>query len=238
MTSLPVRPQYKGAPGKYVILFFVFSDCFVWSVHSNGKNDFLLLLWRALARRLRDVCIRVLVIWHLMTHTIFASFVWARSTHAMSSRGQSACTVSFSLWESSALVCLSFRGRRGSHLLPAVQDPLLPRHWGKWARGARKKGGSGWWVRKGTFLLALIGRERGWAAGWWWCDLTDIIWSSGWCSAWLCPGRAGDVWGRRSWDWAHSIHLPCVWRVVGGYGTCHGEAWLAVEAGQDGGAMG
>ncbi len=139
MASLPARPQYKGAPGKYVILFFVFSDCFVWSVHSNGKNDFLLLLWRALARRLRDVCIRVLVIWHLMTHTLFASFVWARSTHAMSSRGQSACTVSFFLWESSALVCLSFRGRRGSHLLPAVQDQLLPRHGGKWARGARKK---------------------------------------------------------------------------------------------------
>ncbi len=132
MTSLPARPQYKGAPGKYVILFFVFSDCFVWSMHSNGKNDFLLLLWRALARRLRDVCIRVLVIWHLMTHTIFASFVWARSTHAMSSRGQSACTVH-------ALVCLSFRGRRDSHLLPAVQDPLLLRHGGKWARGARRR---------------------------------------------------------------------------------------------------
>ncbi len=99
MTSLLARPQYKGAPGKYVILFFVFNDCSVWSVHSTGKNEFLLLLWRALARRLRDVCIRVLVIWHLMTHTIFAFFVWARSTHAMFSREQSACTVSFSLWE-------------------------------------------------------------------------------------------------------------------------------------------
>ncbi len=30
--------------------------------YGKGKNDFLLLLWRALARRLRDVCIRVLVI--------------------------------------------------------------------------------------------------------------------------------------------------------------------------------
>ncbi len=28
--------------------------------------------------------------------------------------------------ESSALVCLSFRGRRGSRLLPALQDPRLP----------------------------------------------------------------------------------------------------------------
>ncbi len=139
MTSLPARPRYKGAPGKYVILFFVFNDCFVWSVHSTGKNDFLLLLWRALARRLGDVCIRVLVIWHLMTHMIFASFVWARSTHAMFSRERSACTVSFSRWESSALVCLSFRGRRGSRLLPAVQDPLLPRHGGECSRGARRR---------------------------------------------------------------------------------------------------
>ncbi len=139
MTSLPARPQYKGAPGKYVILFFVFNDCSVWSVHSTGKNDFLLLLWRALARHLGDVCIRVLVIWHLMTHMIFASFVWARSTHAMFSRERSACTVSFSWWESSALVCLSFRGRRGSRLLPTVQDSLLPRHWGEWSRGARRR---------------------------------------------------------------------------------------------------
>ncbi len=29
-----------------------------------------------------------------MTHTIFASFVWAKSTHAMSWRGKSACSVS------------------------------------------------------------------------------------------------------------------------------------------------
>ncbi len=28
-----------------------------------------------------------------MTHTIVASVVWAKSTHAMSLRGQSACTV-------------------------------------------------------------------------------------------------------------------------------------------------
>ncbi len=133
------EPQYKGAPGKYVILFFVFNDCSVWSVHSTGKSDFLLLLLRALARRLGDVCISVLVIWHLMTHMIFASFVWARSTHAMFSRERSACTVSFSRWESSALVCLSFRGRRGSRLLPTVQDSLLPRHGGEWSRGARRR---------------------------------------------------------------------------------------------------
>ncbi len=41
---------------------------------------FIVLLWRALARRLGSVWIRVFVIWHQMTHTIIASFVWAKST--------------------------------------------------------------------------------------------------------------------------------------------------------------
>ncbi len=41
MTSLPAQPQYKRALGEYIILFFIFTDCFVWSVHSDGKNDFL-----------------------------------------------------------------------------------------------------------------------------------------------------------------------------------------------------
>ncbi len=169
MTSLPARPQYKGAPGKYVNLFFVFSDCFVWSVHSNGKNDFLLLLWRALARRLRDVCICVLVIWHLMTHTIFASFVWARSTHAMSSRGQSACTVSF-FYEKAPLSSVSLFEEGGT----AICFPRFKTHccWGTEGNElVGHAGGSGWWVRKGAFLLALVGRKRG--------DLAYIIWSSG-----------------------------------------------------------
>ncbi len=93
MTSLPARPQYKGRRENTSSTSFVFTDCFVWSVQSGKSRVFSLLSWRALARRLRSVWIRVLVIWHPMTHTIFASFVWAKSTHAMSLRGKSACTV-------------------------------------------------------------------------------------------------------------------------------------------------
>ncbi len=51
--------------------------------------------------------------------------------------GKSACTVSFFLWKSSALVCPSFRGKRGSRLLPAIRDPPLPRHGGELNRGVR-----------------------------------------------------------------------------------------------------
>ncbi len=128
----------KGSPGEYIISFFVFIDWSVWrNVHSGRNTVFLYLSWRALARRSRSVWIRVLVIWHPMTHTIVASFVWAKSTHAMSLRGQSACTVSCSLWESSVLVCPSFRGKRDSRLLPAIRYPPLPRHRGDWNRGVR-----------------------------------------------------------------------------------------------------
>ncbi len=74
-------------------------------------------------------------------------------------------------------------------------------------------------LERGLSLSRSSARERGWAAGWWWRDFADIIWSSGWCSAGFIPGRAGDVWGRRSWGWARSILLPCVWRVTGGYGS-------------------
>ncbi len=51
--------------------------------------------------------------------------------------GGFACIVSGSLWGSSALACPSFRGKRGSRLLPAIQDPPLPRHGGEWNRGVR-----------------------------------------------------------------------------------------------------
>ncbi len=103
-----------------------------------GIQFSFIIKWRALARHSRSVWIRVLVIWHPMTHTIVASFVWARSTHAMSLRGQSACIVSVSLWKSSALICPSFRGKRVSRLLPTIRDPPGLRHGGEWNRGARR----------------------------------------------------------------------------------------------------
>ncbi len=130
ITSLPAWPQYKGHRENTSSTSFVFTDCSVWSVHSGKSTVLYLLSWRARARSLRSVWICVFVIWHPITHTIIASFVWARSMHTMSSRGKSACTVSFFLWKNSALVCPSFRGNRGSPLLPAIRDPPLPRHGG------------------------------------------------------------------------------------------------------------
>ncbi len=123
----------RGAGGEYIhpllrLHWRLFEACILVRV------QFLSISWRALARHLRSVWIRVLVIWHPMTHTIFAFFVWAKSTHAMSLRGKSAWTVSFFLWKSSALVCPSFRGKS---LLPAILDPPLPKHGGEWNRGVR-----------------------------------------------------------------------------------------------------
>ncbi len=129
MTSLPARPQYKGRRENISSTSFVFIDCFVWSVHSGKSTVFYLLSWRALARCLRSVWI--LAIWHPMTRTIFAFFVWARSTHAMSSRGKSACTVNFFLWKIFAQVCPSFRGKRG--------HPSASRDSGSTAAEARRR---------------------------------------------------------------------------------------------------
>ncbi len=77
MTSPPVRPRYKGRRENTSFsssssLTGLFEACILVRVVFS-------LSWRALTRRLRSVWIRVLVILHPMTHTIFASFVWAKS---------------------------------------------------------------------------------------------------------------------------------------------------------------
>ncbi len=46
--------------------------------------------------------------------------------------GKSACTVSFFYVKAPLSSCPSFRGKRGSRLLPAIRDPPLPRHGGEW----------------------------------------------------------------------------------------------------------
>ncbi len=53
------------------------TDLFEACKVNTGKSTVFFLLWRALARRLGSVWIRVLAIWHPMTHTTVASFVWA-----------------------------------------------------------------------------------------------------------------------------------------------------------------
>ncbi len=174
MTSLPAYHNISAAGRIHHQLFSssltgLFEACRVNLVRVQFSNSTMASTSKAFG----SVWIRVLVIWHPMTHTTVASFVWAWSTHAMSLRGRFACIVSGSLWGSSALACPSFRGKRGSRLLPAIQDPPLPRHGGEWNRGVR----SWWWPIswKGTAPFSRVGREREWAAGLWWCDLSDII---------------------------------------------------------------
>ncbi len=111
----------------------------------SGRNRIFVLLWRALARRLGGVWIRVFVIWHPMTHTIIASFVWAKSTQAMSLRGNLHALWVFSMRKSSALVCPSFWMKEG--------QPSACRDSGPTAAEARRRMklavGSGRWVREG-----------------------------------------------------------------------------------------
>ncbi len=125
-----------GAPGEYIILFFVFTDWFVWSVHS-GKSTFFSLSWRALARRLRlcvDPCPRYLTPDDSHNLCIFC----LGKEHARDVLEGKICVhCELFLWKSSALVSPSFQGKRDSRLLPAIRGPPLPRHWGELNHGVR-----------------------------------------------------------------------------------------------------
>ncbi len=147
----------------------LFEACRVNLVRVQFSNSTMASTSKALG----SVWIRVLVIWHPMTHTTVASFVWAWSTHAMSLRGRFACIVSGSLWGSSALACPSFSRKEGQ---PSASRDLRPtvaearrriKSWGSQLNVADEL------ERDRPF--SRVGREREWAAGLWWCDLSDII---------------------------------------------------------------
>ncbi len=126
----------KGSPGEYIISFFVFTDWSVWrNVHSGRNTVFLYLSWRALARRSRsDPSPRYLTPDDTHDCCVFC----LGEEHARDVFEGAVCVhCELSLWESSVLVCPSFRGKRGSRLLPAIRYPPLPRHGGDWNRGVR-----------------------------------------------------------------------------------------------------
>ncbi len=191
--------------------------CFVWSVQSV-ERVYSLLSWRALARRLRCVWIRVLVIWHPMTHTIIASFVWAKSTHAISLRGKSACTVSlFSMKKLRSRLSL-FSRKEGQPSASHDSGPTAAK-----AQRRMKSWGSQLDLadeleRDRPFLRASVPRTR--VSCWivmmqsFWHHQIQLL-----VLCWVMPRKSRrDVWGRGSWDWTLSILLYCIWRVIGGYG--------------------
>ncbi len=134
-----------GTPGEYVILFFVFTDWFVWSVHSGKSTVFSLLSWRALARHLRTVWIRVLVIWHPMTQT--------QSLRLLFGQGARGCP-----WGEICVHCEFFSMRKKLHsrlslFLRKEGQPSASHDAGPTAAEARRRMklavGSGRWVREG-----------------------------------------------------------------------------------------
>ncbi len=162
------------------------------------------------------MCASVSSLFDTWWHTQSLRLLFGRGARTRCSRGSNLRALWVFLYEKAPLSSVSLFEEGGA----AVCFPRFKTHCCRGTEGNELvglAGGAGWWVREGAFLLALVGSERGWATGWWWCDLACIIWSSGWCSAGLCPGRAGDVWGWRSWGWARSILLPCVWRYLSGH---------------------
>ncbi len=93
----------------------------------------LKIKWRALARRLR-LCVVPRPRYKIGTHrddTHNLCVFCLGKEHARDVlEGKSACTVSFFYVKAPLSSCPSFRGKRGSRLLPAIRDPPLPRHGG------------------------------------------------------------------------------------------------------------
>ncbi len=108
------------------------------------------------------MCASVSSLFDTWWHTWSLRLLFGQGARTRCSRGSDLRALSFSRWESSALVCLSFRGRRGSRLLPTVQDPLLPRHGGNDLVGLA--GGAGRWDREGLSLSRSSPQTR--VSGW------------------------------------------------------------------------
>ncbi len=126
MTSLPARPQYKDGRANTSSAFSSsLTGLFEETCILVGIQFFLYLSWRALARRLRlcvDPCPRYLTPDDTHDRCVFC----LGEEHARDVFEGAICVHC----ESSVLVCPSFRGKRGSRLLPAIRYPPLPRHGG------------------------------------------------------------------------------------------------------------
>ncbi len=134
----------KRAPVEHVILFFCIQGTFVSEVWV------LCLVWNVLG----GVMICVSSFWHQMTHTTYTLCVWVKSTRTLFSRERSAFIVSFSLWESSALVCPFSREDWGNHLPHAARVQPLLRQRGDWDYGDHR------WSLLMSLREELISRAR------------------------------------------------------------------------------
>ncbi len=97
----------------------------------SGKSPAFSLSLRALARRLR-LCVDPRPRYLKPDDTHNLCVYCSGKEHARDVlEGKSTCTVSFFYVKAPLSSCPSFQGKRGSHLLPAIRDPPLPRHGGE-----------------------------------------------------------------------------------------------------------
>ncbi len=164
----------KGSPGEYIISFFVFTDWSVWrNVHSGRNTVFLYLSWRALARRLR-LCVDPCPCYLTPDDTHDRCVFCLGEEHARDVFEGAICVHC----EKAPFSSVPLFEERGA----AVCFPRFGTHRCRGTEAIEIAGfavGYGRWVREGPPLFACVGREREWAAGLWWCDLSDIIRFSG-----------------------------------------------------------
>ncbi len=133
MTSLPARPQYKDGRANTSSAFSssltgLFEEtCILVGI------QFPLFIMASTSKAFEIVCGSVSSLFDTRWHTRSLRLLFGRRARTRCLWGGNLRA----LWESSVLVCPSFRGKRGSRLLPAIRYPPLPRHGGDWNRGVR-----------------------------------------------------------------------------------------------------
>ncbi len=143
------------------------------------RLQFSFLLWRALAKRLGSVWIRVLVIWHGLfdTHDCCV-FLFGQRARTRCLWGGGLRALWAAPYEDAPLSPVPLFEERGA----AVCFPRFKSHR---CRGTEDieivglAGGSSRWVWEGAFPFTRVGKKRERAARLWWCNLSDIIWSGG-----------------------------------------------------------
>ncbi len=177
MTSLPARPQYKGRQENTSSTSFVFIDCFVWSVQSSKSTVFSIIMASTSKafKKCVDPCPRYLT--PDDTHNLCV-FCLGKEHARDVLEGKICVYCEPFFYKKAPLSSVPLFEERGT----AVCFPQFGTHRCRGTEANEIVGfavGSGRWVREGPPLFACVGREREWAAGLWWCDLSDIIRFSG-----------------------------------------------------------
>ncbi len=129
----------KEPPGEYIILFFVFTDWSVWSVHSGRNTVFLYYQMASTSKAFKkcvDPCPRYLTPDDTHDCCVFC----LGEEHARDVLEGAICVhcERFSMKKLRSSFVPLFEERGSAVCFPRIRDPPWLRHGGEWNRGARR----------------------------------------------------------------------------------------------------